>query len=368
MPQFLISEPVEVTLNALGDALDLVDFGIILLNGDLRACFINGRLSEIWNIQPALLATGPTFRELLENAASNGWYGVAAADLPAYLDEREADVRAGSIPPTLVNVSDERKILFRCIACADGRRVLTYADISHEVQRGAADAVARMSAELQFNSEVLEDQAAHLAALAEAADESAHKAERARLLLEHEIAERRQLEAKLRQLATTDGLTGALNRAEFLASAQRQLEASQMNGQTLVVLMLDVDHFKAINDRFGHAGGDRALEHLVAILRAGIRQVDLLGRLGGEEFAIVLCGTSSSPAEAVAERLRARVAETQIPFGDRLIPMTVSIGLAILLGTDRSIEQVIARADDALYRAKSSGRNRVVRDQQPEAA
>lgn len=368
LPRFLMSEPTEAFLNALGDVLDLVDFGIILLNSDLRACFINRRLGEIWNIQPALLETAPTFRELLENAAANDWYGVAEADLPAYLDAREAEVRAGSIPPTLLDLSDDRRILFRCTACANGRRILTYADISHELRLGADDAVARASAELRFNSEVLEDQATHLAELAEAADENARKAETARRLLEHEIEERRKLEAKLRQLATTDGLTGALNRAEFLASAQRQLEASQAAGEVLGLLMLDVDHFKAINDSFGHAGGDRALEHLSALLRSGVRQIDLLGRLGGEEFAIMLPGTPPSTAEIVAERLRARVADTPIPFGDRLIPMTLSIGLAHRLETDRSIDQVIARADHALYRAKDRGRNQVVRDRRPEAA
>jgi diguanylate cyclase (GGDEF)-like protein len=169
-------------------------------------------------------------------------------------------------------------------------------------------------------------------------------------------------------MATTDGLTGAFNRAELLASAQREMDAGQQSGLSLVVLMLDVDHFKAINDRFGHAGGDRALESLVATLRTGIRQIDLLGRLGGEEFAVVLPETPTASAESVAERLRAKVAEAPIPFGDRLIPMTVSIGLAAQLETDSSIEQVIARADDALYHAKRNGRNHVVSHQPQQAA
>ena len=97
-------------------------------------------------------------------------------------------------------------------------------------------------------------------------------------------------------------------------------------------------------------------------------QADLVGRLGGEEFAIVLSDTSGASAEGIAERLRARVAETPAIFGDLSIPMTISIGLAIQAETDTTIEQVIRRADDALYRAKRSGRNRVVKDQRPEAA
>ncbi|MEA2737433.1 MAG: hypothetical protein QOH05_740 [Acetobacteraceae bacterium] len=368
MPRYLISEPADSILKALGDALDLVDFGIVLLGPDLRARFINRRFGEIWNIDPAILATTPTFRELLEYAASRGWYAVAAADLAGYVDEREAEVRDGTTAPTLIDLSDQRRMLYRCIACADGGRILTYADISRELRREASNAVARLSAEQRFTSETLEDQAAYLATLAEAAEASAHQAEAARVLLASEIVERRLLEITLRRLATTDGLTGALNRVELLASAQRALEEGQDAGLKLVVLMLDVDHFKAINDQFGHAGGDRALEHLVAALRSGIRQIDLLGRLGGEEFAIVLPDTPASSAEMVAERLRARVAEMSVRFGDQCIRMTISLGLALQLDTDRSVEQVIARADDALYRAKRNGRNQVVADHRPPAA
>jgi len=348
----------------LADALDLVDFGIVLLNRDLRARFINRRFLEMWDVPPELIATAPSFRDLLNNDAANEWYDVPANELPAYLDDREAQVRAGSTPATIITLADQRHVLFRCVACADGGRILTYADISRELRLEALDVAARVSAELRFNSELLTDQAAHLATLAEAADESARMADAARLLLEHEVFERRQLEVDLRRLATTDGLTGALNRSAFLVAAQRAMEA----GQKIVVLMVDADHFKAINDRFGHAGGDRALQHLVTALRAGLRETDLLGRLGGEEFAVLLPDTQPKPAGIVAERLRARVAEAQVAFGDRLIPLTVSIGLAVQLETDRSIEQILARADEALYRAKGSGRNRVVADQQTEAA
>ena len=204
-------------------------------------------------------------------------------------------------------------------------------------RRGASDAVARVSAEMRFNSEMLEDQASHPGnAIAPAGDDR--------------WADRR------------------VEPRRVLASAQCEIEIGQKVGRSLVVLMIDVDHFKAINDRFGHAGGERALQQLVATLRAGIRQIDLLGRLGGEAFAIVLTETLPAPAEVVAERLRARVAEAPVSFADRLIPMTISIGLAMQLPTDASIEQIIARADDASYGAKRSGRNRVVRDQRPAAA
>jgi diguanylate cyclase (GGDEF)-like protein len=352
----------------LGDALDLVDFGIALLDRDLRARFINRWLVEFWHIPPALLATAPTIRQLMDSTAADGLYLVASADLPGFLDAREADIRAGSTPPAVIELADRRRIAVRCFACADGGRILAYTDISNELRREATLAVGRINAELRFSSEMLEEQGAHLATLAEAAEENARRAEAACLLLEYEVAERRQLEAKLRHTATVDGLTGALNRAAFLAAAKNAIEMAPDPARKLVVLMIDVDHFKAINDGFGHAGGDRALVHLVATLRTGIRQIDLLGRLGGEEFAIVLTDTPPAPAGRVAERLRARVVAAPVMFGDRLIPMTISVGLAIQSNTDSSIEQIIARADDALYLAKSSGRNRVVKDQRPEAA
>lgn len=368
MPQYLIPMPAEAMLKMLGEALDLVDFGIILLDRDLRVCFINRLAQAMGNVPAPILATAPTFRQIIDDAAASGRYAVSADNLFGYLNEREAEVRAGTIPPVVIELADRRHVLFRCAPCADGGRILTYADISDELEHEASDAVARVSAELRFNSEILEDHAANLAALAESAEENAQKAEAARLQLEYEVAERRQLEIKLRRLATTDGLTGAFTRAELLAAAQRELDAGQKVGKQLVVLMLDVDHFKAINDGFGHAGGDRALEHLVATLRADIRQIDLLGRMGGEEFAIVLPATPLLAAEAVAERVRARVAETSVPFHDRRIGMTISIGMAAQVEGDGSIEQLIMRADEALYRAKRNGRNQVATDRRRQAA
>jgi two-component system, cell cycle response regulator len=219
-----------------------------------------------------------------------------------------------------------------------------------------------MTAEMRFSNEMLEQQAASLASLAEETDENVRKSEEARLALEFEVGERRKLEAQLRIMATTDGLTGALNRSEFLALGKVAVERQRKPGQSLAVLMVDVDHFKAINDRFGHAGGDHALRHLVNSLREEIRSSDLLGRLGGEEFAVLLAGTLPEAAGQVAERLRSRVAGASLAYQGRLIEMTVSIGLAIRDKMDRNIEQIMARADAALYRAKADGRNRVAED------
>jgi diguanylate cyclase (GGDEF)-like protein len=226
----------------------------------------------------------------------------------------------------------------------------------------------QINAELRFNNETMEDHAARLASLAEATDESARKVEEAKQALEREMVERRQLEARLRQMATTDGLTGALNRSGFLALSQTELDQRLDADRGMALMMLDVDHFKSINDRYGHAGGDQALKHLVTALSNRIRRGDLLGRIGGEEFAILLPSVAAVEAERLAERLVAHIAASPVSYGGKSIEMTISIGLTMTNGTDRSIERVIARADDALYRAKESGRNRVVKDVPVEAA
>jgi diguanylate cyclase (GGDEF)-like protein len=367
MPQFLRDEPAEAVLNSLAEALDRVDIGILLLDVDMRVRFLNSRQIEIFNLPPALLAAGPAFRDLLDHAGVRSWFAVPAADLPAYLDQREAGVRAGSVPRIHIDLRDGRRLLFACEVCADGGRILTYADVSHELRPETLDAMEQINAELRFNNETMADHAAHLAALAESTDESARKVEEARRALEHEIVERGQLEEQLRRIATTDGLTGALTRAGFLAASQSVLERGAMPGRGRALLMLDVDHFKSINDRYGHAGGDIALKHLVAAVGNQTRRGDLLGRLGGEEFAILLPSIPPEEAERLAERLVAHVAGNPVTYGDMSIDMTVSIGLTVATATDRSIEQIIARADGALYRAKGGGRNRVVVDRQVEA-
>jgi diguanylate cyclase (GGDEF)-like protein len=175
------------------------------------------------------------------------------------------------------------------------------------------------------------------------------------------------LEAQLRRMATTDGLTSTLNRARFLALGQRELERAEQLGQGLAVLMLDIDHFKMVNDRYGHLAGDEALRHFVAQLRTGVRGIDLLGRLGGEEFAIALPGISSEAALQVAERVRVRVATTPLVHGAHTIQLTVSIGVATARPVDRTLEQILARADARLYAAKNGGRDRVVAVDEPAA-
>ena len=358
MPHYVGDGSAGAILQTLGEALDLMDIGILLLDDELRVRFVTNRQAEIFGLTEALLASGPTFRDLLEHAARNSWFPVSSEDLPDYIDRREMAVRAGAIPPTRITLRDGRQLLHSCFIAANGGRVLSYVDISKELQREANEATELAQAEMRFKTETLEEQAAHLASLAEIADQNAREVEDARKELECRIAKQMEMERELRRLATTDALTGALNRAGFLTLAQQRLEQSP--DASFTVLMLDIDHFKRINDGHGHAAGDRALQHFVASLRSGMRDTDPLGRLGGEEFAVLIATLPPERAVLLAERLRTKVAESPIPFENEVIEITVSIGLADRRSPDDNIEKLIARADSALYQAKRGGRNRVV--------
>jgi diguanylate cyclase (GGDEF)-like protein len=364
MPHFLGSEPVETILANLADALDQIDVGIVLLDRDLRVQFTNRRFAQIWGEPPDLLGKDASFRMLLENTAARVQYGVTADDLPAFLDQREASVRAAVASAVEIDLRDGRRFLVRSSPCRGDGRILTYDDITPlQSERKLLDdvrqAAERMLVEQRFNVETMEGQAAYLASLAETADENAREAAVANQRLEHEITERRQLEAELRRLATTDALTGILNRAQFFLRAQHELERAHRHHQAMTVLMLDIDYFKRINDTYGHFIGDEVLKHVAAELRACMPGADLLGRLGGEEFAIILPEADGQAGLQIGERLRARIAGSPTVQGDRTISVTVSIGLATVCDNDGKIEHALARADAMLYAAKTGGRNQV---------
>ena len=288
MPNFIVAERTEADLTALIEALDQIDIGVVLLDRELRVRFLNRRQIELFGLPPIPLTSKPAFRDLLGRAVSGRWLAVPVPDVSKYLDWWEAAVIAGPMPPVHIDLLDGRRLLFACETCPDGGRILTYVDVSRELRPEALDVMEQINAEVRYNNETIEHHAAQLAALAEVTNESIKQVEQARHALEHEVVERRKLEVRLHRMATTDGLTGALNRGGFLTLSQSELEREAEFGGGLALMMLDVDHFKAINDRFGHAGGDLALKHLVTMVGRRTRRSDLLGRLGGEEFAILL--------------------------------------------------------------------------------
>lgn len=170
---------------------------------------------------------------------------------------------------------------------------------------------------------------------------------------------RENLVERLRHIATHDGLTGALTRGAFLDLARRRLEGAGEQPQ-VAVLMLDVDRFKSFNDRFGHAIGDKVLVEASQAIASCLRQEDLFGRLGGEEFAILLTGVPACGAFEAAERIRRRVEQLSFEAGREKLRITISIGLASPATATPSFDQLLTAADKAVYEAKAAGRNRTV--------
>ncbi|AWB35322.1 PAS domain-containing protein [Orrella marina] len=174
-----------------------------------------------------------------------------------------------------------------------------------------------------------------------------------------DITERKQHENRLNQLAMTDPLTGLANRRSFMQALTRHVQTLGKDGHASrgVILMLDIDHFKKVNDTYGHADGDQVLKHLASTFKAQIRAHDLAGRLGGEEFAILLTAVDEADGRLVAERIRQAVQVSQVVTSNAVIRITISIGLAVV--TAESPDELLKRADKALYKAKQLGRNRV---------
>eukprot|EP01022_Parablepharisma_sp_SALTPOND_P020904 TRINITY_DN3928_c0_g3_i2.p2 TRINITY_DN3928_c0_g3~~TRINITY_DN3928_c0_g3_i2.p2 ORF type:complete len:296 (-),score=106.97 TRINITY_DN3928_c0_g3_i2:144-1031(-) len=171
-------------------------------------------------------------------------------------------------------------------------------------------------------------------------------------------AEIEQMHQQAVEASRTDMLTGLPNRRAFYDRAIRELERAERYGRPVSLIMLDIDRFKAINDSHGHAAGDEVLRHLAGILRQEKRSHDLVGRLGGEEFALVLPESSLEEAFNLAERIRATVAASPARHHGAAIGYSASLGVA-RQGPGDSIESLLHRADQALYAAKAGGRNRV---------
>jgi diguanylate cyclase (GGDEF)-like protein len=174
--------------------------------------------------------------------------------------------------------------------------------------------------------------------------------------LEHLIQERT---TELRLLATKDPLTGLLNRRHFFQLAEEECARCHRYERPIAAAMLDLDHFKKINDNHGHAIGDEALRLTAAAIRKELRQQDLICRYGGEEFVVLMPETDAQRGYEVQERIRAGITQIGLRDGDQGVPLRVSIGVT-QWHPPESIEQAIARADANMYQAKAAGRNRVI--------
>jgi diguanylate cyclase (GGDEF)-like protein len=191
--------------------------------------------------------------------------------------------------------------------------------------------------------------------------------EKSRQALEqaHEALERKHVELQkasedLRIASITDPLTGAYNRRFFFESVPKIVSAANRHHFPLSIVTIDVDHFKRINDMYGHPAGDKVLQALTAICKESLREADVFCRFGGEEFIMALPNTDEEAAENVAERLRIKVARHPVEIRGKPYAITISCGVSRYREGEREIDEALRRADDALYIAKNAGRNRVV--------
>ena len=175
-----------------------------------------------------------------------------------------------------------------------------------------------------------------------------------------DITERKQLEDEFKRQARIDFLTGVSNRRYFMEQAEQEILRTSRYDAPLSFFMLDIDLFKQVNDTYGHKSGDIVLKRMAAVCRETLREIDIIGRVGGEEFAILLPETDKAEAAEVAERLRAVLANQKVPLEAGIpIQFTVSIGVASRVSKQDNIDMLLNLADEALYQAKKYGRNRV---------
>jgi|GEM_PF-789396 len=282
-------------------ALDNVDYGVLLLDENMRARFINRASRQLWNMPDALAASRPSFTELMRHACDSGAFALPADKLDAYVEWRVALVRGGYEAPMDLQLANGKILRFQCKALPAGGRFLSYTEVTDLVR----------------NAERLE------------------------------------------RLATTDEMTGICNRRHFLTLAETEWRRFQDDGAPFALLILDVDLFKSINDRFGHNVGDAVIKSVAAICQREKRDADILARIGGEEFVLLLPKTRHRDAMAFAETLRQRVEVEPFAVEGESLRLTISIGVAEAEPGMTGISDVMKRADQALYDAKRSGRNRV---------
>jgi diguanylate cyclase (GGDEF)-like protein len=285
-------------LAMLKGALDQMQSGIVLLDAQLNAQFMNSAVRRLWEVPDEKAARKPAYAELVNDSRKSGVYGVAAEELEGLIANRLAVVRAGDPMPMDIPHQDGRVVRSQCSVLPNGGRMVTYNDVTDLVSR-------------------------------------ANEFER---------------------LAGIDGLTGLRNRREFERLAEVEWSRFQRYLRPLSLLLIDIDQFKQLNDRLGHEAGDEALKQVASICSAGRRASDVVARLGGDEFVVLLPETELREATVVAERLRRSVAALPNEPG----PVTVSIGIAAATLSMSGIGALLRAADKTLYEAKAAGRNCVI--------
>ncbi len=295
-------EAINRELSIVRAALDKVDYGVLLLDKNLRVRFMNEAYRQIWRLSAAEAELRPTFADLLYYARDTGAYAIQPCELDAYVARRVALVRLGEETPVDVRLANGEILRVQCKVLPDGGRFLSYSNVTD-------------------------------------------------LVCQAEQFER---------LATTDDLTGVYNRRHYLSLATEELSRHLAVRRPLALLILDIDLFKSINDRFGHAVGDAVIRHVAGICRDEKRDGDILARIGGEEFVLLLPNTPIEHAMTLGERIRKRLeADAVAAAAGKDIRVTGSFGIADTGAGVTSLGELMRRADQALYAAKRAGRNRV---------
>jgi diguanylate cyclase (GGDEF)-like protein len=293
------------------------------------------------------------------------------------VDEKLSQIRLAGVLSLALSVI-LAMIFSRILSLNFTRRIMGVADrlagiapnrsVEAEVKAGdeltqLSDAFDRMSRRLELNREEIEKsqnalRQAHDELEQRVNDRTGELVETNRKLMQ-EISERKNMEQRLEELSRTDYLTGVLNRRALTRALQKIRSSVSSEKESFCTILLDLDHFKQINDAHGHAVGDHALRHAVERVRHGIRENDLLGRWGGEEFLVVTPRTSLEEAQGLAERLCRNLADTQVSTDGVSMTVTGSFGVTRYVPGEK-IDSCLKRTDDALYAAKRQGRNRIV--------
>lgn len=290
-------------LAALRAIVDDLQYGVVVLDKDRRAQFVNRAFRRFWRVPDELADGRQTFVKLMYHGRGIKAYAVSADKLGDYIAKQLELIRAGDDRPLSIRLTNGEVVQFRCKALPNGGRLLTYGNVS----------------ELADQAEALE------------------------------------------RLACVDGLTGLNNRRHFLTLAESEWSRFQRYQRPLALLMIDIDFFKSVNDTYGHDAGDAVLKAVAESLHRSKRSSDIAGRLGGEEFALILPEATLDRAIAAGERYRTLIAGRPIIAMGRQISVTVSIGVGVAETGMCGFEDLLKRADVALYEAKNSGRNRVSR-------
>ena len=290
-------------LTGLREIVDVLNVGIVVLDKEGRVKFMNRAFRYFWRVPDKMVTGNLTFAQLMRHGRGMRAYAMTHERAEDYLGKQMELIRSGEDRPLQMRLTNGGMIQFRCKTLPRGGHLLSYGNVSELAKEAAA----------------------------------------------------------LERLASLDSLTGLNNRRHFMALAEMEWSRFKRYGRPLAVLMLDIDFFKSINDCYGHDAGDEVIKAVAGILQKHKRTSDIVGRLGGEEFALLLPEASSESAAAAGERLRRVVAESEILTGDERIPVTISVGVGASHDQTNGIGQMLKEADVALYDAKRTGRNRVCR-------